>query len=194
MTREEYYEDLKESFDGLKYDTSFDVQYEESDEQLNKLYNCIAYSLGFDDIWVWPLSIGITVYPNKTIEGRMFRIYWPVGVPKNLTMNAFEQMYALFGYERCKDMRYEPGYKKIIVYGYSTKEISHAAIVHNGYCTSKMGKYVIITHQPESLIGEDYGHIIMCVKRKESITHEHDKETLFNNNGKKVHVSLEIPE
>jgi len=194
MTREEYYEDLKETFEGLKYDTSYDVCYEESEEEHNKLFNCIAYSLGFDDIWVWPLSIGITVYPNKVIEGRLFSIYWPVGIPKNLSMNAFEQMYALFGYERCTDMRYEPGYKKIIIYGYDAKEISHAAVVCDGYCMSKMGKYVIIKHQADSLIGKEYGQIIMCVRRKDNISNVRDKETLFNNNGEKVHVSLDIPE
>jgi len=190
MNKSDYYKDLRESFPLLVDDLTFDFDFEEDDERRNMFYNCIAHSLGFDDIWVWPQFSGLTLYPRERYGNKEGRSFWPNNVSLEETLNAFLEMYSLFGYKKCNNIDYEPGYRKIVIYGKNNNEVTHAALVHDGYCTSKMGPYVLISHKPESIVGEQYGHILTAVKRKDVISIEQDVETVMSHSGGRPHINL----
>ena len=190
MNKSDYYKDLRESFPLLVDDLTFDFDFEEDDERRNIFYNCIAHSLGFDDIWVWPQFSGLTLYPRERYDNKEGRSFWPNNISLEETLNAFLKMYSLFCYKKCNNIDYESGYRKILIYGNSNNEVTHAALVHDGYCTSKMGPYVLISHKPESIVGEQYGHILTAVKRKDVISVEQDVETVISHSGERPHINL----
>ncbi|WP_202895634.1 DUF7689 domain-containing protein [Iningainema tapete] len=64
-------------------------------------YNCIAWSAESDDSWWDPTD------PDT---------YWPSEVPRELTLNAFIQVYQTLGYMLCDSVELEPGFQKVAIY------------------------------------------------------------------------------
>jgi hypothetical protein len=60
-------------------------------------YNCIAWAAGATNttLWWWPLGD-----PQKT--------YWPEGVPRQQTLEAFQQLFEGLGYTVCNHAEAEP--------------------------------------------------------------------------------------
>src|SRR5260370_905551 len=71
----------------------------------NERYNCIAWAAGATNtiVWWWPFGD-----PAKT--------FWPAGVPRQETLEAFHQLFATLGYAPCAHAEPEPGYEKVALF------------------------------------------------------------------------------
>ncbi|MFM7150244.1 MAG: hypothetical protein ACKO23_10420 [Gemmataceae bacterium] len=105
-------------------------------------YNCIAWTLGVTDRWLWPAQPG-----------------------QSITFDDFDRFYAKFGYKRTKEMDFslEEGHDKIVLYG-KVNDTNFLVPTHaarqmaDGSWTSKLGKLPRIRHlHPEDLDGDSYG-------------------------------------
>jgi type VI secretion system secreted protein VgrG len=111
-------------------------------------YNCIAWSLGVTDQWVWP--------GDKVAD--------------------FDQLYGKKGYKRQKglDLRRQSGVEKVVLYGKVRKDGSiqatHAARqLSDGTWSSKLGQQPLIRHlQPDDLDGSAYGKPVAVYTRPRS--------------------------
>ena len=100
------------------------------------------------DHWWWPESDG----------------YWPEGVRRELTLEAFVAAYATKGFYPCDNGDLEEGYEKIALYGKQNVP-THASIrLSNGRWASKLGQWEDIEHESLPELGE-YGVIICFLKR-----------------------------
>ncbi|OCR02923.1 hypothetical protein BCD67_03250 [Oscillatoriales cyanobacterium USR001] len=117
-------------------------------------YNCIAWAAGDDQRWWWPDSQNID--------------YWPEGVPREVTVDAFIQAFQSVGYEVCASDNLESGFQKIAIYAHSTGKPTHATRqLLNGKWTSKLEQDEDIEHESlEGIMGEVYG-IVVCIMKKE---------------------------
>jgi hypothetical protein len=105
-----------------------------------KVYNCIAWSIGVTNRWVWP----------------------------GPTISAFDQLYGMHGYKRLStnDYSVQPGVQKIVLYAHVYKngriKCTHGARqLPDGTWTSKLGKLPLIRHKnPQALNGPSYGRPI----------------------------------
>jgi hypothetical protein len=114
-------------------------------------YNCIAWALGLSDAWWWP------------VPGR----FWPAGVPREETVEAFLAALGTRGYSSCSSSEVEVGLEKIAVY--STGNVpTHAALqLFNGWWTSKLGPSFDIEHSNlEALAGGVYGDPVALLHRE----------------------------
>ncbi len=116
-------------------------------------YNCIAWTIGKDDIWIWP-------HP---------RFFWPEHIRCDNKLSSFIEFYQMFGYTVCDHDRLEIGYEKIAIYiNPDTNSVTHAAKqMKSGKWTSKLGPYKDIEHNTlDSLTGSDFGIVARIMKRK----------------------------
>jgi hypothetical protein len=119
-------------------------------------YNCIAWAAGenFRNWWPDPLGIG----------------YWPPGVPRQVTTEAFMLAYGALGYTLCFDGALEVGMEKIALYGKGQPGVevpTHAALqLESGEWTSKLGPFEDIYHAtPEAVDGPVYGRVLCYLSR-----------------------------
>lgn len=111
-----------------------------------KQYNCIAWSLGITDHWVWP---------GKTVR-------------------AFDALYGRYGFMRAetRNLKLEAGVAKVALYGKLTDagelEATHAARQEaDGTWTSKLGGEARIRHlTAEAVAGPAYGDPIAVYVKK----------------------------
>jgi hypothetical protein len=113
--------------------------------------NCIAWAANETDRWWWPNPF----------------YYWPNGVPRMETLEAFALAYATLGFTPCEDATLELGYEKIVIYVNSEGVPTHAARqLPNGRWTSKLGKYEDIEHvETSGLDSPVYGSVAIVLKR-----------------------------
>lgn len=107
-------------------------------------YNCIAWALGQNNRSWWPRS------PYH---------YWPSMCTNEVTISAFEEVFALFGYKPCNNSNQEKGLEKIALYVLSGLPTHATRQIANGRWTSKCGLNVDIEHKIEQLEGPRYGRI-----------------------------------
>ena len=155
-----YLSDAREGqFPGLRRD-DYRVM-SDADEK----YNCIAHAAGINTIPWWPEEI-------STEE-----VFWPPGVPREVTIAAFVAAFAFVGYRPCEPAEdgpaHLPGFEKIAIYLDRNGVPLHAARqTDDGTWTSKLGRWEVIQHKTlESLSsGEDesrgYGTPSMFLIRK----------------------------
>ena len=113
-----------------------------------KTYNCIAWSLGIKDRWVWPGG----------------------------TVNDFDRLYGEKGYKRVQklDYRRQENVDKIVLYAKKGKdgkiEATHAARqLSDGSWSSKLGQLPLIRHlSPNDLNGPSYGTPVAVYVRTRS--------------------------
>ena len=92
-------------------------------------YNCIAWSVGVTDQWLWP---------------------------DDGSLEAADRLNGRFGYHRLATLDYSPG-DKILVYGVNGV-VRHQCRMVNGEWTSKIGQDVVIRYREAgALSGPDYG-------------------------------------
>jgi hypothetical protein len=133
---EEWCPDLAE----WRYVVTSDIDYE---------YNCIAWAAGDTTQQWWPK------------HG-----YWPEGVERELTVEAFVGAYATLGYAVCDGEDHEPGYEKIAIYADEAGTPQHAARqVDAEHWTSKCGDYWDISHPLRAIEGAVYGRVVRFMKR-----------------------------
>jgi len=120
----------------------------ESDQDKN--YNCIAWAAEDTNNYWWPLNRG----------------YWPAGVQRELTIDAFIAAFSTKGYSVCENGLYEEGFIKIAIFAKDDGTPTHAARQKsNGRWTSKCGKYKDIEHELDALCGAIYGNITCYMKK-----------------------------
>jgi hypothetical protein len=132
-----------------------DLNHSEESPALNR-YNCIGWAAEDDQNWWWP-------------DGA----YWPPGVSRDLTTEAFIQAYATLGYVDCgNDGTLEAGFDKIALYAQHIPgvgwEPTHAARqLPDGCWTSKLGPFEDINHLDVGAVaGGLYGVVVRYLKRK----------------------------
>jgi hypothetical protein len=121
------------------------------------VYNCIAHAAGRDDMPWWPVEAGT--------EG----VFWPDGVVRECTLEAFISAYATIDYIPCGGPEIEEGFEKIAIYVDEKGEPTHAAKqLPNGRWSSKLGDWEDIEHGTlESLEGKGaYGRVAQIMKRR----------------------------
>ncbi|HZI15938.1 MAG TPA: DUF6209 family protein [Myxococcus sp.] len=114
-------------------------------------YNCIAWTLGIRDQWVWP---------GTRVED-------------------FDKLYGKEGYKPLKDLdlSHDPNVEKIVVYGLKPKtgtgpiEVTHGARMdEQGRLTSKIGTQPLIRHNSaDDLTGPSYGEPVRVYVRPRQV-------------------------
>src|SRR5437660_11343200 len=93
-------------------------------------YNCIAWAVGDTTQWWWPIEAALRR-----------RFYWPPGIPREETLEAFRQAFATLGYGACNDDRLEPGYEKVALFALMGAPKHAARQLPSGRWTSKLGDW-----------------------------------------------------
>jgi hypothetical protein len=114
-------------------------------------YNCIAWAAGDNKLWWWP----------------NINVYWPPGLPLDVTIDNFIEAFRCLGYQPCSGTELEPGFEKVAIYVLPNGEPQHMARqLESGKWTSKLGKNVDIEHGTlHALEDSEYGHIAQILKR-----------------------------
>jgi len=125
-----------------------------------KGYNCIAWAAGNNTRNWWPAPEPFA--------------FWPAGVPREVTFDAFIKAYRTLGYELCDSGLLEPGREKIAIFGNLNPdgllEPTHAALqLVSGEWTSKLGKLEDIRHVTlDNVEGRMYGTAMFYMARHRS--------------------------
>jgi hypothetical protein len=118
----------------------------------NDIYNCIAWAANVTKDWWWPTG------PGKT--------YWPNGVARVETLEAFRAAFATLGYIVCTSEELEPDFQKIALFVNDQGVPKHAAQqLDSGRWTSKLGKMEDIDHALHDLEGTVYGSVGLVMRR-----------------------------
>jgi hypothetical protein len=117
-------------------------------------YNCIAWAAGDDSRWWEP-------DPSQSF-------YWPPGVVRAYTVQAYAEAFKQLGFEECDDAQLEEGWEKVAIFAAADGSPTHAARqLADGRWTSKLGKLEDIVHPGlEHLIGEYYGRPVVLLRRR----------------------------
>jgi hypothetical protein len=107
-------------------------------------YNCIAWAFK-DNQRNW--------WPNHK------QSYWPVNASNLTTMEAFEAWFTEDGWEETSEYELEVGYEKIALYALNGVPTHAARLLDNGTWTSKLGRYIDISHEATELEGPKYGQL-----------------------------------
>ncbi len=112
-------------------------------------YNCIAWAVGDDTKWWWPVGK-----------------YWPGGLPQSSSLDAFTMMFGTLGYTPASESAFEENFEKIALYVNSQKLVTHAARqLPTGRWTSKLGPSFDVSHTLDALEGGSYGTVGKILKR-----------------------------
>lgn len=118
-------------------------------------YNCIAWALGYNNKWVWPI-------------GKVQReedMLWSNDIEISEETDTFLKFFQTKGYEVCTDNN-EPECDAIALYELDGKVTHAARRLRNGLWTSKLGPWHDIQHStPYSLEGDIYGKVKYILKK-----------------------------
>ncbi len=144
------HESLRHEFPLLN-DTNYEIT-----SRATGRYNCIAWAAGKCNQKWWP----------------EYRGYWPPGLKREVTLEAFVAMFETLGYEKCENIGLERGFEKVVIYveGGRAQIPTHAARqLENGSWTSKLGDEVDIEHlSPDILTSDRYGRPHVYMRRPRS--------------------------
>lgn len=116
-------------------------------------YNCLAWAMADASKWWWP-------GPDIDTE------YWPPGIPRETTLDAFRVVFVLLGYVECAEEEAEAGFEKVAVFTVGQSKPTHAARqLPTGRWTSKLGRMEDIEHSLRDLEGTIYGTVALILKR-----------------------------
>ena len=116
-------------------------------------YNCIGWAAKDDERWWWPDA--------------MAQYYWPPGVPREESLEAFVQAFETLGYQICNSASFEEGFEKVAIYVNPTGKPTHASRqLKASVWTSKLGSLEDIEHDFESVSGSQYGTVAVIMKRR----------------------------
>lgn len=119
-------------------------------------YNCVAWAVGRQDNWWWPFG--------RTVTG--FEAFWPRGAPRKDSVHAFERMFSMMHYKRCKNENLETSYEKVAIFAIAGK-VKHAARqLEDGSWTHKMGESIDLVTTLRAVEGPLYGNVILVMRRR----------------------------
>ena len=114
-------------------------------------YNCISWAYEDTTEWYWP----------------DYKSYWPNGIPREVTIDAFRLLFEYIGYEVCDDHQLENGFQKIAIYADINNVPTHAARqLPDGLWTSKLGPVHDVTHTIHNMSHGAYGNVAIVMRRK----------------------------
>lgn len=117
-------------------------------------YNCIAFAAGDNARWWWP---------KQTFPGGA---YWPPGVPRLETLDAFVAAFATLGYAVCSGHELEVGLEKVAIYQLNGTPTHAARQLPSGEWVSKLGQGFDIVHDDvEGVGGVLYGEPAVYLSR-----------------------------
>jgi len=118
----------------------------------DRRYNCIAHAAGDHRRWWQPEKVPHT--------------YWPKGILRTSTLDAYEAAFGTLGYVRCANDSLEPGLEKVAIFMNPTKGPTHAARqLEDGTWTSKLGPLEDIGHPLRQVEGHVYGVVATFMSR-----------------------------
>lgn len=91
--------------------------------------------------------------------------YWPPGVPREETLDAFLAAFGTFGYTPTGDPSLEPDTDKVAIFAISGVPTHAARQLPSGKWTSKLGQAEDIEHLMNGLSGVIYGRVVLILKR-----------------------------
>jgi hypothetical protein len=115
-------------------------------------YNCIAWAAGEIDV-VW--------WPDQGLQA-----YWPPGVVRAESIDAFVAAYATKGYQACADGELVRGIEKVAIYALNGVPTHAARQLPSGNWTSKLGPQVDVEHYTLGCLeGGLYGYVVKYLSR-----------------------------
>lgn len=115
------------------------------------LYNCISWAVSDPRRRWWE--------PTPSC-------YWPPGVPREYTVNAFQQAFEACGFSVCSSAVLEEGFDKVALYAAGDEPQHAARQLPMGSWTSKLGLADDIEHETlDALEGDQYGKVVLIMKR-----------------------------
>lgn len=119
-------------------------------------YNCIAWAAGDDGRWWWPSDD-----PDS-------EEYWPFGAPTSCTLETFQVVFQILGYEVDATGNLEDDYEKVAIFVDERMVPTHMSRqLQDGSWSSKLGRYVDIVHLTlDALEGSDYGRVVCVLRRR----------------------------
>lgn len=92
--------------------------------------------------------------------------YWPVGLPREVTIENFIAAFGTEGFQVCEHRNVELGYQKVALYADKGKPTHMARQLPNGKWTSKLGEGWDIEHTSlEGVESAGYGKVAVLLKR-----------------------------
>lgn len=121
-------------------------------------YNCISWAADpSHHRWWWP--------------DPLYTDYWPQGVRRDPSPEAFEEAFATLGFSPTQDESLEPGVEKVAFFVKPDGLVSHAARqLPNGRWTSKLGPIEDIEHDSlRAVEGQEYGTLGFVMARPRQV-------------------------
>lgn len=117
-------------------------------------YNCISWSIGSNDVVIWPDDDGI--------------FGWPEDIDRNPTLENFKAFFNLVGFSECNGGSLILGWEKIAIYGKDQDTVLHASRqMSNGRWACKMGTGTDVEHIDEfTYVGSGYGRLLAYMQRQ----------------------------
>lgn len=136
---------LKQSFPRLK-STKYKIT-----SPCDPSYNCIAWAAEDTSVWWEPDPMG--------------NYYWPMGIPREYSLEAYRAVYELIGYNEVSGEELEPEFQKVAVYAIGNKPTHASRQLDSGNWSSKLGKNVDIEHTLQGVVGHNYGDVKVILKK-----------------------------
>jgi hypothetical protein len=114
-------------------------------------YNCIAWAASVTSDWWWPDPDGFD--------------FWPSGIVRECTVDAFILAFATCGFTPCSDGSLEPGWERVAIYATHEGPTHMARQLANDQWTSKLGPDDDIEHTLDGLVSPIYGSIVQFLRR-----------------------------
>lgn len=143
-------EEIEQDFPGLTED-GWQIT-----SEIDSGYNCVAFAV-HDTRQFWdPDGIGVRGY------------YWPPGVAREDTLQAWIKVFEIHGFRFCPDGNLESWFEKIAIYSDDNSIPTHVARqLPSGKWTSKLGKSEDIEHDSvRGLESNLYGKAVVFMKRR----------------------------
>jgi hypothetical protein len=115
-------------------------------------YNCVAWAADDPSNWWWPDPDGES--------------FWPRGVERQDTVEAFIAAFRTIGYEPCESDDLETGCDKVAIYAIGNNAKHMARQLPSGAWTSKLGEWWDIGHHAiEEVEAPHYGIRVQILRR-----------------------------
>lgn len=126
-------------------------------------YNCIAFAVGDQTKWWWPI-----LGPAQVTEAdaKETIVYWPPRAPVSESLDAFISALASLGFAPSEGIGNTAAGERVALYAVDGR-VKHAARqMPNGRWRSKMGKSVDIEHELTAVEGPLYGTVAAILMRQ----------------------------
>jgi hypothetical protein len=115
-------------------------------------YNCLAWSVHRQDVWMWP------------DEREQFA--WPIGMVRGDTLANLRSFFERIGFSVCFSEHLEPGFEKIAIYGQNDIPEHVARQLPNGTWTSKLSGGIDVEHDTLNVLEHGKYGVVRTIMQK----------------------------